>query len=71
VDKQNTLLRQPGFLKLWIGQSVSVIGSQISGLAFPVLAVTYLHANEFEMGLLNAADTSAFLVFGLLAGAAS
>jgi len=69
VDKQNTLLRQPGFLKLWIGQSVSVIGSQISGLAFPVLAVTYLHANEFEMGLLNAADTSAFLVFGLLAGA--
>jgi MFS family permease len=69
VDKQNTLLRQPGFLKLWIGQSVSVIGSQISGLAFPVLAVTYLQANEFEMGLLNAADTSAFLVFGLLAGA--
>jgi len=69
VDKQNTLLRQPGFLKLWIGQSVSVIGSQISGLAFPVLAVTYLHANEFEMGVLNAADTSAFLVFGLLAGA--
>lgn len=69
MDKQNTLLRQPGFLKLWIGQSVSVIGSQISGLAFPVLAVTYLHANEFEMGLLNAADTSAFLVFGLLAGA--
>ena len=69
MDKQNTLLRQPGFLKLWIGQSVSVIGSQISGLAFPVLAVTYLHANEFEMGLLNAADTSAFLIFGLLAGA--
>ena len=69
MDKQNTLLRQPGFLKLWIGQSVSVIGSQISGLAFPVLAVTYLHANELEMGLLNAADTSAFLVFGLLAGA--
>lgn len=69
MDKPKSILRQPGFIKLWIGQSVSVIGSQISGLAFPVLAVTYLHANEFEMGLLNAADTSAFLVFGLLAGA--
>ena len=45
------------------------MGSQITGLAFPVLAVSYLHANEFQMGLLNAADTSAFLVFGLLAGA--
>lgn len=69
MDKPKSILRQPGFIKLWVGQSVSVIGSQISGLAFPVLAVTYLHANEFEMGLLNAADTSAFLVFGLLAGA--
>jgi MFS family permease len=45
------------------------VGSQITGLVFPVLAVTYLNANEFQMGLLNAADTSAFLVFGLLAGA--
>jgi MFS family permease len=67
--KNADVIKQPGFLSLWIGQSVSVVGSQISGLAFPVLAVSVLHANEFQMGLLNAADTSAFLVFGLLAGA--
>lgn len=69
MAKNADVIKQPGFLSLWIGQSVSVIGSQISGLAFPVLAVSVLHANEFQMGLLNAADTSAFLVFGLLAGA--
>jgi MFS family permease len=69
MTKSTDVIRQPGFLKLWIGQSVSAVGSQITGLAIPVLAVTYLHANEFQMGLLNAADTSAFLVFGLLAGA--
>jgi MFS family permease len=69
MAKNASVVKQPGFLSLWIGQSVSVVGSQITGLVFPVLAVTYLNANEFQMGLLNAADTSAFLVFGLLAGA--
>lgn len=69
MAKNTDVIKQPGFLALWIGQSVSVVGSQITGLAIPVLAVTYLAANEFQMGLLHAADTSAFLVFGLLAGA--
>jgi len=69
VSKQQSVVRQPGFLALWIGQSVSAIGSQISGIAIPVIAVTFLGATELEMGLLTAADTSAFLIFGLLAGA--
>ncbi len=60
---------QPGFIKFWIGQTVSAFGSQISGLALPVIAVTLLSATEFQMGLLGAANTSAFLIFGLLAGA--
>ena len=60
---------QPGFVKLWIGQTVSAVGSQMTGLAIPVIAVTFLNASELEMGLLSAADTSAFLVVGLLAGA--
>lgn len=41
----------------------------MTGIAIPVIAVTFLNATEFQMGLLNAADTSAFLVVGLLAGA--
>lgn len=60
---------QPGFIKFWIGQTISSFGSQISGLALPVIAVTMLSASEFQMGLLGAANTSAFLIFGLLAGA--
>lgn len=68
VNNQS-ILRQRGFLALWIGQTVSAVGSQISGLALPMIAVTFLSATELEMGFLNAADTSAFLVVGLLAGA--
>lgn len=66
---KESILRQKGFLALWVGQTVSAIGSQISGLALPVIAVTFLSASELEMGFLNAAGTSAFLVVGLLAGA--
>ncbi len=65
----DSILRIASFRWLWAGQSVSVLGSQISGLAFPVLAVTLLGATEMQMGLLNAADNAAFLLVGLIAGA--
>lgn len=64
-----TLLRNRPFLLLWSGQTASVLGSQFSAIAFPVLAVTLLGANELEMGLLNAFDNAAFLLVGLPAGA--
>ena len=63
------LMRRTDFRWLWSGQTISVLGSQVAGLAFPVLAVSILKANEAQMGLLNAADTAAFLFFGLIAGA--
>ncbi|MFM6939779.1 MAG: MFS transporter [Rhodoluna sp.] len=69
MAKSDSLIRIASFRWLWAGQSVSVLGSQISGLAFPVLAVTLLGATEMQMGLLNAADNAAFLLVGLLAGA--
>ena len=61
--------RNRGFLWLWGGQGVSVFGEQFTGLAIPVLAVTLLHAVAWQMGVLNAASTAAFLVVGLPAGA--
>lgn len=41
----------------------------MSGLALPVLAVVMLHASEWQIGLMNAAGLSAFLLIGLPAGA--
>lgn len=61
--------RNRGFLWLWGGQGVSIFGEQFTGLAIPVLAVTLLHAVAWQMGILNAASTAAFLVVGLPAGA--
>ena len=62
------LLRHRDFRLLWGGETVSELGSQVSLLALPLLAVGPLHATTFEMGLLTAASTAAFLVVGLPAG---
>lgn len=62
-------LRQPGFKLFWTGQALSQLGYQFEGLAMAVLAVTLLHASEVQLGYLNAANTAAFLLVGLVAGA--
>lgn len=41
----------------------------MSGLALPVLAVTMLNASEWQIGMMNAAGMSMFLLIGLPAGA--
>lgn len=64
-----TLFRNRPFMLLWGGQTASVLGSQFSAVAFPVLAVVLLKANEWEMGLLGASGNAAFLLVGLPAGA--
>jgi MFS family permease len=63
------LLRNRSFLWLWGGDTISQLGAQFTALAIPVLAVTLLGATEWEVGVLGAAQTAAFLVVGLPAGA--
>ena len=62
------LWSQPDFLKLWAGQSVSVVGDQISALALPLVAVLVLDASATEMGLLTAMVWAPHLLFSLSAG---
>ncbi len=56
------------FRLLWGGETVSEVGGQVSQLAIPLLAVRTLHATTFQVGLLTAASTAAFLIVGLPAG---
>ncbi|HUY63474.1 MAG TPA: MFS transporter [Acidimicrobiales bacterium] len=57
------------FRLLWGGETVSEVGSQVSLLALPLVAVTTLNATVFQVGLLTASQTAAFLLVGLPAGA--
>jgi len=62
------LWRHRDFMLLWIGQSVSRVGDQFTAFALPVLAVLALNPTAAEMGILAAAGTAPFLLFGLLVG---
>ncbi len=63
-----TLWRHRDFLLLWLGQSISRLGDQFTGLAIPVIAVFVLGAGPLENGLLGFSGTLPFLLFGLLVG---
>jgi MFS family permease len=63
------LLWHRDFRLLWGGETVSELGSQVSLLAIPLLAVRSLNATTFQVGVLTAASTAAFLLVGLPAGA--
>jgi MFS family permease len=69
VSTSASLWRHRDFRQLWAAETISQVGTQITLLAMPVMAVTLLHATPFEMGVLTALETVAFLVIGLPAGA--
>ncbi len=62
------VLGETAYRRFWIGESISVLGSQVTELALPLTAVLLLGATPGEMGLLAAIGFSPFLLFGLLAG---
>ncbi|WP_236791448.1 MFS transporter [Amycolatopsis sp. GM8] len=63
------LLRRRDFRLLWLGQSTSRLGSNVSAVALPLVAVVTLDADAFTVGLLAAAAWVPWLVLGLPAGA--
>jgi len=52
-----------GFFRIWAGESVSLIGAQVTLFALPLVAVLSLHATAFDMGLLTAAGSLAVVLF--------
>jgi len=62
------LWRQPDFMKLWAGQTISVGGTAVTDLALPLTAALTLTATPTQMGLLGALDVLPYLLVSLLAG---
>ncbi len=62
-------LRLVEFRRFWIGQSVSMLGDQVTIIALPLTAVLVLDATPAEMGYLTAAALVPNLIFSLHAGA--
>lgn len=62
------LWQHADFMKLWLGQTVSLFGSAVTSLALPLTAALTLQATPVQMGLLKAAEFAPFLLIGLVAG---
>jgi MFS family permease len=62
------LWRNGDFLLLWAGQTISQFGSQVSGLALPLIAILVLNASAFEVAALGVVEFLPFALFSLPAG---
>lgn len=56
------------FRKFWLGETVSLFGSQVTLLALPLTAILVLGATPVEMGILGAVEFVPFLFLTLPAG---
>jgi MFS family permease len=63
------LWKNADFLRLWTGQSISELGSQVSQLAIPIVAAVALHASALVFSLLSVFGFLPFILFALPAGA--
>ena len=65
-----SLLRENAqFRRFWLGQTVSLLGDQVSLIALPLVAVLTLDASAAQMGYLVAAELVPNLLLSLHAGA--
>jgi len=66
--KPSPLWRQPGFTKLWAGQSVSLLGSSVTTLALPLTAIYTLHADAAQIGVMKTLQWLPWILVSLWAG---
>jgi MFS family permease len=64
-----SVLRDRHFRRFWAATSVSLLGSEITELALPLLAITTLHASAAQIGWLRSAQFLPFLLATIWAGA--
>src|SRR5690242_6469487 len=62
------LWRNPAFLRLWVSETISAFGSQVTDLALPLTAVLILKATPVQLGILGAARYAPFLLVSLFVG---
>ncbi|MFF5424615.1 MULTISPECIES: MFS transporter [unclassified Streptomyces] len=69
ADRVPALLRERVFRRYWTGQTVSLVGDQISLIAIPLAAVLVLGADAASMGWLKTAELLPALLLNMPLGA--
>jgi len=68
AQRASSAFSNPNFVKLWAGQSVSLIGTQVTQFTMPLIAIISLNATVAEVGVLNALRFLPVLLLSLFAG---
>ncbi|MCB9006454.1 MAG: MFS transporter [Ardenticatenaceae bacterium] len=68
MKSSSKLWRHANFLRFWSANIISDFGSGITFLALPIIGAVMLEATAGQMGLLSAAGTLPYLLFGLPVG---
>ncbi len=68
VRLEGALWRNRDFLWLWTAQSISQLGSEITGLALPLVAILVLDASTFAVAALSVVAWAPLFAFSLPAG---
>jgi MFS family permease len=68
ADRPRGVLANPDFTKLFLGETVSQIGSQVTQFTMPLVAIITLNASAFQVGVLNALKFVPVIVVALFAG---
>lgn len=61
-------VRRSTFGRYWTAAAISSFGTAVTAVAMPVLVVQLLHAQPFEVGVVNAAQFVPYALLGLFAG---
>ena len=68
AERATRAFSNPNFVKLWAGQSVSLIGTQVTQFSMPLVAVLTLNASVLQVGILNSLRFVPVLLLSLFAG---
>jgi MFS family permease len=63
-----SILRDRNFLRLWTGETISILGTTISDFAIAIVAVVTLQATSAQIGLMRALGEAPAIMFGLFVG---
>jgi MFS family permease len=69
VSTRFGLLRERDVRQLFVADTISQVGTQVTQLALPLVAILALDASPLQVGVLAACETAAFILVGLPAGA--
>ncbi|MEO6043984.1 MAG: MFS transporter, partial [Tepidiformaceae bacterium] len=67
-SKFTGLWRHPDFVRLWAGETISIFGTLIGGLALSFTAILWLDASALQISILTGAQFVPGFLVGLIAG---